>query len=215
LDSINLLSALCNEVKDMKSKPISLYLSVLVLGVFLVLFMTGCSGITTLPTQNPSATSTTSTPAHTTPTTNLQTYTCDLFQVSYPDPWQVMIGRSNQVELGGLSKSTFDIIAQSDTSKTAEEALAHILLTMNDEYTHFQPVDVQPAATIGGQNWRQVTWTGTNKSSDLDFKGRETVINYNGHQYIMSYSALASDFDQNDKQYFQIIQQSFAFKPAA
>ncbi|WP_220201186.1 hypothetical protein [Reticulibacter mediterranei] len=214
----------------MKIKHIYLYFSTLALGVFLAVLMTGCSGTTTLPApsqETPSATNATPTtasamtatpttaPAGTTPTTNIQTYTCDLFQVSYSDPWEVSIGRSNQVQLGGGNKKNFDIIAQSDTSKTAEQELAAILLVLNDENTHFQTIDVQPAMTIGGQSWRQVTWTGKNKSSGLDFKGREAVINYNGHQYRMSYSSLTSDFSQEDTHSFQVMQQSFAFKTAA
>src|SRR5689334_10636227 len=105
----------------MKSTPTT-YLSILALGLFLVALMTGCSGTTTLtgtPPSVASSTPTTSSAANTTPTTpsvvnatpttpstdttsttttstaKLQTYTCGLFQVSYPDPWQVSIGRSN------------------------------------------------------------------------------------------------------------------------
>lgn len=214
----------------MNSKHISAYFSIVELGVFLIVLLTGCSGTTTLPTpsqETPSATNTiptttsaitatpTTAPTETTSTTSVQTYTCDLFQVSYSDPWQVTIGRSNQVQLGGGNKKNFDILAGSDTSKTAEQELAAFLLARQDEYTNFQTVSIQPAITIGGQSWRQVTWTGKNKSSGLDFKGREAVINYNGHQYIMDYSSLASDFEQDDTNSFQMMQQSFAFKTTA
>jgi hypothetical protein len=229
----------CIEVKGMKSKPIALYFFTMAFGVFLVVLITGCSGTTTLPApsqETPSATNATPTTAstvattpttssvettattastRTTPTSNVQTYACDLFQVSYPNPWQVMIGRSNQVQLGGGNKANFDILARSDTSKTAEQELAAILLAQKDEYTNFQTVDVQPAVSIGGQSWRQVTWIGKNKSSGLDFKGREAVINSNGHQYILDYYSLTSDFDQNDLQSFQGMQQSFTFKTAS
>lgn len=224
----------------MKDKPkFSAYFSIVTLGLFLVVLLTGCSGTSTLtgtppsvgnatpttpsventiPTApsvvnvTPTAPSTDTTPTTTTSTAKLQTYTCDLFQVNYPDPWQVMIGRSNQVELGGVNKSSFDINAQSDTSQSAEQELATIIQATQNEYTNFQPVDLQPSITIGGQSWRQVTWTGTNKSSGLSFKGRDEVVNYNGNLYIISYYALASDFDQNNTQYFQVMEQSFAFK---
>jgi hypothetical protein len=224
----------------MKNKPtFSASLSIAALGLFLVALMTGCSGTSTLTGTSPSvgnATPTTSsvantaptalsevnvtpttpstdtTPTTTTSTAKLQTYTCDFFQVNYPDPWQVMIGRSNQVELGGTNKSSLDITAQPNTSQSAEQEITTIIQARQNEYTNFQPVDLQPSITIGGQSWRQVTWTGTNKSSGLSFKGRDDVVNYNGRLYIISYYALVSDFDQNNTQYFQVIEQSFAFK---
>ena len=116
------------------------------------------------------------------------------------------------VELGGVNKSVLYIDAQSATSQSAEQELATIIQARQNENTNFQPVDLQPSITIGGQSWRQVTWTGTNKSSGLSFKGREEVVNYNGHLYSISYYALASDFDQNYTHYFQVMEQSFAFK---
>jgi hypothetical protein len=220
----------------MKNRPtFSAYVSIAALGLFLAALMTGCSGPSTLPGTPFSvgdATPTISSEANTPPTApsavnvtptipntdagappiQLQTYTCDLFQVSYPDPWQVMIGRSNQVELGGVNKSSFDINAQSNTAQTTEQELTAIIQATQNEYTNFQPVDLQPSITIGGQSWRQSTWTGTNKSSGLSFKGRDEVVSYKGYLYIISYYALASDFDQNNTLYFQVMEQTFVFK---
>lgn len=223
-----------------KQRALFLRLSILTLSLFLLLAMTGCTGVSTtsLPTSDagaspivitPPADGSTSTPSTTaeTPTTvpateatstppaGLQTYTCSFFSVSYPDPWQVSIGRSNQVELSGPGKGGFSVYVYPDDSKTTEEHLADILLAHQNENNNFLVTNVQAAITIGGQSWKQVTWTGTNSSSGLAFKGRDAITTYNGVQYVISYSTLASDFDNWDLQYFQVMQQSFTFKTGA
>lgn len=218
-----------------KQHKSSLRLSFLVASLFLLLVMAGCAGVTSsslpnndsgaspiviTPPNNDSAASPIvitppSTEATPTTTAELQTYTCPYFAVSYPDPWEVMIGRSNQVELTGAGKGSFDVNVYTDNSTTAEERLANILLAKQNENNNYQVVNVQPAITIGGQSWKQVTWTGTNRSSGLDFKGREAIAIYNGIQYVISYSTLASDFDNWDLKYFQVMQQSFTFKNQA
>ena len=199
----------------MKKLPFS-QLALAIMSMCLLCFLSACTQQADANNNNnvpsatlPKATATTGAP-------KLQTYTAQYFTVGYPQSWQAQRGQGDTVIISYPAyKANFvvsDLATDSpDAMNTIQQHLDILLIRQHSDYNDFKTYP-ERHATIGGQAWTFVSWSGTNKNSGNKFKGTIGAATYKGKRYIMDYSSLFNDFDNVYNGGFKLMEDSFKFK---
>ncbi|HXR66188.1 MAG TPA: hypothetical protein VN729_09695 [Ktedonobacteraceae bacterium] len=179
----------------------------------------------TTTSSNPSAiTQPPSAPAQSTsaPAASLTTYRGNGFTIGYPAGWTIEKAAPSAASVIFVDPTrTIEFIVTVTPNPNANSATSVALdplLHSMQAKPHYQPVDLAPTTTVGGEAWDQVGAIG-----DLPYSGQPLSIKViamainrpahdaNTKMYKIQFSAPAKDFDQMDGSTFQPMLLSFKF----
>jgi hypothetical protein len=148
------------------------------------------------------------TPTPTTPSSSgnapagFQQYSGSLFSINYPSDWvlEPSTQATGTTSFTGSQGQIFQVDVEDSGAEDINQLLTLFCQTLSD--TAGSPTTI----TIGGQQWqRRVCESNGQPAAAIE------AVTYNGHIFSISYFSLAGTYATDATQYYQPMEQSFAF----
>jgi hypothetical protein len=206
------------------SKGILLALCNLMLAALLVACGgSSTSGTSSTPTPVPTAAPTLA-PSPTSPTAATAAMTAfqgNSFTISYPQNWQTTTKANNIFTFAdstGNIKMTITVAPDPNGTISADSVASTALQAAQVLLKNSQTVTVPSTTSVGGDNWSQVSVSGTQRLNNQDTNIQVVVIatvhpanTLLSKSFTILHRAPVSTFSQDNTTYFQPILQSFKF----